>query len=285
SDLVWLDQAGKPTGTLSVKFSGLLGFRLSPDGGRVAVVLDAGVADIWVIDLRRGTRTRLTSGPVGNASPVWSPDGQWIAYGSLRDGHDNIYRRRSDGSGSEELLLADGNDNFPSSWSPDGHFLLFTGRTLGPQGQSWQLPLDGDRRPTPLLPGHEWAYGPKFSPDGHWITYQGSESGQQEVYLIPFPVRPGRWQVSVGGGMDARWERSGKAIVVIDRAGNLYSVPATLGHDTPQFGPPQRLFSFEYDLKRPRLELAPDGRFLAAVSQGGATSLTLMHPWMAALKK
>ncbi len=289
-ELAWLDRTGKTTGTLPLNLTGLLSFSLSPHGRRAAVVLDAGIADIWVIDLGRGTRTRLTAGPIGNTFPAWSPDGQWIAYTSLRDGHNNIYRRRADGSGSEELLLADGNTNIPSSWSPDGKTLLYTRAGDGPRSQIWQLPLDGDRRPTPLLPGHVWTRVPRFSPDGRWIAFTGGESGQLEVYVIPFPARPGQWQVSVNGGAfnggaDARWDRSGKSIVVIDSSGNLYSVPVTLAQATPQFGPPQRLFAIDYDPLSQRLDLAPDGRFLGTVSQAGETSLTLMHPWTAALKK
>ncbi len=283
TELVWLDQSGKPVATLPVKVSGLLGFRLSPDGGRAAMVLDQGSADIWVVDLRRGTRIRLTEGPAINNAPVWSPDGQWIAYASLRGGHSNIYRRRADGSGSEELLLADGNDNFPGSWSPDGKTLLFT-RSLGPRGQLFQMALGGDRTPSPLFPGSTGT-APLFSPDGHWVTYTGFESGQEEVYLVPFPARAGRWQVSVEGGMGARWFQNGKALLVIGIAGNLNVVSLAFKDGTPQFGAPQRLFSEDYDPLRSRLELAPDGRLLATVSQGRATSLTLMHPWMAALKK
>jgi len=60
--------------------------RLSPLGDRIALQIDVGANDIWILDLARGIRTRLTFGPVANMFPVWSPDGKWIAYGSQRNG-------------------------------------------------------------------------------------------------------------------------------------------------------------------------------------------------------
>ena len=80
--------------------------RLSPQGDRVALMLDSGINDIWSLDLTRGVRTRLTFGPVANTYPVWSPDGKWIAYGSTRPGSSGIYRKLADGSGAEETLIS-----------------------------------------------------------------------------------------------------------------------------------------------------------------------------------
>jgi hypothetical protein len=90
--LVWLDRSGKMTGTLADKLTNLQIARISPQGDRVALQIDTGANDIWVLDLTRGVRTRLTFGPVANYFPVWSPDGKWIAYASERNGHSYIFR-------------------------------------------------------------------------------------------------------------------------------------------------------------------------------------------------
>jgi Tol biopolymer transport system component len=103
--LVWMDRTGKKIATIADKFTNLMGAHISPQGDRVALQIDLGVNDIWVLDLARNVRTRLTFGPVANTDPVWSPDGKWIAYASIRNGHSNLYRKRSDGSGSEDVLL------------------------------------------------------------------------------------------------------------------------------------------------------------------------------------
>ncbi|MHB8734981.1 MAG: protein kinase domain-containing protein, partial [Terriglobales bacterium] len=286
AQLTWLDREGKPGSKLPVNISGLNSLSLSPSGDRAAIVLDHGVADVWVLDLARGVLTRLTFGPVTNTFPVWSPDGKWIVYSSLRSGRSAIYRKRSDGSGSEESLLVDENNDYPSSWSPDGNNLLFTHGTIGPTSTIWCLPLTGERKPFPLRALGNGAWAPQFSPDGHWISYASSEAGRFEIYLAPFPMREGKWQVSSNGGQDSRWDKSGNELTVIDDAGNLLSVPIRFQNATPQFGTPKRLFAFNYDVASPQLDEAPDGkRFLAVVVQGGGQSIVVMDHWTAALKK
>jgi WD40-like Beta Propeller Repeat len=80
--LVWMDRNGKQIGTVADKLTNLQTARISPQGDRIALQIDTGMNDIWVLDLVRGVRTRLTFGPVSNTFPVWSPDGKWIAYTS-----------------------------------------------------------------------------------------------------------------------------------------------------------------------------------------------------------
>jgi eukaryotic-like serine/threonine-protein kinase len=97
---VWIDRASgeQQPSAIEVPPTEL---ELSPDGRRAALLLsEAGNLDLWVADLERGTLTRLTfTGTV--RSPVWSPDGRWIAF-TERDG---IYRQRTDGGGAPEFLL------------------------------------------------------------------------------------------------------------------------------------------------------------------------------------
>src|ERR1017187_5916606 len=117
--LIWMDRNGKQIGTVAEKITNLQVARISPQGDRIALQIDSGMNDIWVLDLARGVRTRLTFGPVANAYPTWSPDGKWIAYTSDRNGHSNLYRKPSDGSGAEELLLTDDQVAIANCWSQD----------------------------------------------------------------------------------------------------------------------------------------------------------------------
>lgn len=176
---------------------------LSEDGKRAAVSLrtpQAGTHDIWLVDLARGLQTRFTFDPAEEFSPIWSPDGAHIVFNSGRKGHLDLYQKASSGAGTEEVLLADSLDKTPVSWSPDGRFILYVaaGGTTG--NDLWILPLAGDRKPFPFLQTSFNERQARFSPDGRWIAYDSNESGQNQVYVAPFPGPGGKWQVSASGG-------------------------------------------------------------------------------------
>src|SRR5258708_39358549 len=103
--LVWMDRDTKEVTAIAEKISGFQGAVLSPQGDRIALQVDTGENDIWVLDLARNVRTRLTFGPVANLKPVWSPDGKSIAYTSARNAQFVWCRKPSGGSGTEEALL------------------------------------------------------------------------------------------------------------------------------------------------------------------------------------
>jgi serine/threonine protein kinase/Tol biopolymer transport system component len=201
--LVWVDRTGKRIGVVADKLSNLQFARLPAQGDKVALVVDTGANDIWVLDLARGIRTRLTFGPVTNDFPVWSPDGKWIAYGSQSNGKNHLYRKLSDGSGAEELLLDDEQTLIPGDWSSDSKYLLYSrGPFFSNGAEIWALPLEGDRKPFLIVPhsASSYAGAGRLSPDGRWLAYSSNESGQTEVYVIPFRGGQGKWQVSQSGG-------------------------------------------------------------------------------------
>ena len=123
--MVWLDRQGKPIETLGPP-GNYRGLDLAPDGTRVAAHRHDGQGgDIWVSDGRRGTTARLTfDASQDNSSPIWSPDGTRIAFGSFRSGQWGLYQKPSDGTGNDELLLQSDVPVAPMSWSPDGHSIL-----------------------------------------------------------------------------------------------------------------------------------------------------------------
>ncbi|MFZ0792655.1 MAG: hypothetical protein WAM65_02725, partial [Candidatus Korobacteraceae bacterium] len=234
--LVWVDRVGKQISTIADNLTNLQRAVLSPQDDRVALEIDNGQSDIWVLDLARGVRTRLTFGPIANEWPVWSPDGKWIAYTSDRNGHANLSRKRADGSGTEELLYSEDQLASPNNWSRDGKYLIYS---RGPQGSEdiWALPLDGDRKPWLLVPHAANGY---LSPDGHWLSYVSNESGASEIYVAAFRG-PGKWQVSANGGVYAMWSGDGKELYYMDPRLNLFAVPVKEVQGALQFGSPQML--------------------------------------------
>ena len=284
--LVWMDRNTKQISTIADKLTDLQSGALSPQGNRVAMQINAGETDIWVLDLARGVRTRLTFGPVGNTDPQWSPDGAWIAYVSARDGRFGIYRKHSDGSGAEELLVSDELQIALTDWSRDGKFLLYS-RPLsgvGPIRESWSLPLEGDRKPARVL---DRGGNAKLSPNGHWLAFQSGESGTVQVYVVAVGGGQGKWQVSANGGVMPRWSKDGKELYYFDPTYNLFAVPINAAGSALQFGTPQTLVSNWTVPSVPLYDLSPDSKkiLLDRVPQQVSQSVTVVTNFTAGLKK
>jgi len=281
--LIWMDRGGKHITTIAEKFTNLQFANISPQGDRIALQIDAGENDIWVLDLARNIRTRLTFGPVANTIPVWSSDGKWIAYTSARNGIFNIFRKPSDGSGAEEQLLTNEQQQIiAENWSRDGKYLIYS-RRQSEGWQIWALPLEGERKPFLVIPRGSQG---QLSPDGHWLAYTSDESGVIEVYVVPFGGGQGKWQVStISGGMP-RWSKDGKELYYIDGSYNIFAVPVKDADGALQFGAPETLVS-TWSAPQVFYDVAPDGKkiLLLRVAQQVSQSVTVVTNFTAQLKK
>ena len=284
--LVWVDRSTKQISTIAEKLADMQSAVLSPQGDRVALQINAGETDIWVLDLARGVRTRLTFGPVGNTDPRWSPDGAWIAYVSARDGRFSIYRKHSDGSGAEELLVSDESQIALSDWSRDGKFLLYSQPLsgVGPLRRTWSLPLEGERKPALVL---DRGGNAKLSPDGHWLAYQSGESGTVQMYVVAFGAGQGKWQISANGGVMPRWSKDGKELYYFDPSNSLFAVPVNSAGNALQFGAPEKLVSNWTVPSVPLYDVSPDSKkvLLDRVPQQVSQSVTVVTNFTAGLKK
>jgi Tol biopolymer transport system component len=245
TQLGWIDRAGKPLESIGATGPYQNHPRLAPDGKRVVVArMDAKTRrqDIYVIDLTRGTESRLTFDPADDTLPIWSHDGNRIVWASNRTGTHQLYQKLASGVGQDELLLQSDVPLLPSSWSADGKFLLY-GRTDPKSGDDlWVMPLEGDRKPFPFLQTPFWDTDAQFSPDGRWIAYRTNESGRSEVYVQTFPVSGGRWQVSTNGGHHPQWRSDGKELFYCSTDGKLMAVDVKRG-GAFEAGLPKTLFN------------------------------------------
>ncbi|HKU24683.1 MAG TPA: hypothetical protein VJQ54_04375, partial [Candidatus Sulfotelmatobacter sp.] len=284
--LIWQDRTGKKIATIADKFSNLMGAYVSPQGDRVALQIDVGVNDVWVLDLARGVRTRLTFGPVQNTSPVWSPDGKWIAYASLRNNHSFVYRKRSDGSGAEEVVLGDDQTDTLTDWTRDGKYLLYSHGGMSLDSELWALPLQGERKPFMVVPHAAVLYGARVSPDGHWLAYESNESGTVQLYIVPFPSGQGKWQVTSKGSSIPAWTRDGKELFYMDPGFNLFAVSFKEVNGAPQLGPPEQI---PVTTSAPSVffDISPDGKkiLIDNVAQQVNPSVTVVTNFTAGLKK
>jgi Tol biopolymer transport system component len=299
--LTWVDSSGTARGTVGDPDGSLVRPRVSPDGRRVVVNRTVqGNTDLWLLD---GARTsRLTFDAAGDDWPVWSPDGTRIVFRSRRTGAGDLYQTLTNGAGGEERLVAGDQSMAPSSWSPDGRFLLY--QSIDPQTDSdfWVVPMEGDPTPSVFLktPFRE-VYG-AFSPDGRWVAYHSNESGRTEIYVRPFvpPVSPnsatgtpaaaagGQRQVSTAGGIMAVWRPDGNALYYLNPAGAMMAAPITVVGDGLEPGAPVVLFPTRIvgggvDNQTGRqYDVAPDGRFLINTeldAAGTAAPITLIQHW------
>jgi Tol biopolymer transport system component len=281
--LLWVDRNGKQLGTITDKLSNLRSMRISPQGDRIAIEMDNGLDDLWVLDVARGIKTRLTFGPVENAYPVWSPDGKWIAYTSDREGHSEVFRKPSDGSGAEELLLKEAEFHVPSDWSADGKYLIYAKGVSPADATVWALPLEGERKPWQVLARGVDAH---LSPDGRWLAYTSLESGAPEVYVVPFRGGQGKWQLSASGGQLPHWSKDGKELYYFDQSNNLSAVPVKDVGGALQFGATQTIVT---NWASPNIlyDITPDGKkfLLDEVSQQVSQSVTVVTNFTAGLKK
>lgn len=298
--LTWFDRAGNRGATVGEPANLGQNLERSPDQKSLAVqIADHGVLNVWIYDLSRGLRTRLTFDNVGAFSAVWSPDGRALAFASRRKEGIDLYQKPANGAGPEELLYTDASSKVPDSWSPDGRFLLYEKQNFKAT-ELWALPLrldqqSGPLKPLPVVqtPFFNAADG-RFSPDGRWIVYQSDESGRYEIYAVSFPpsAAGGKRQISNAGGASAQWRRDGKEIFYLGPDNRLMAAEIAVKEGALEVGKIQPLFLYPSGARRfyfaNGYDVTADGqRFLMPfpVGEKAAEPLTLIQNWAAELKK
>jgi eukaryotic-like serine/threonine-protein kinase len=265
-----VDRSGKPIFPLPEKGQ----FRdpkFSPDGKRVALrVIDGRTGHIYVKDLDRRTRPKVTFEGVDNRIPVWSPDGQQIAYSSNRGAAGtNIYLRRSDGTGVPEALTTGVGLKVPFSFTSKGDLLAVM------QEDSTSLDIGVlslvDKQLTPFVATPANETGPAFSPNGRWIAYQSDETGSWEVYVRPYPGPGGkRVPISDGGGVQPVWTKDGRELIYLGgpTMNRFMAVDIGVEGNELKLGTPQVLFEMPVAQPMPArwFDVSADGRRFAVLA-------------------
>jgi len=268
--LLWVERNGR-TSALSSQTLPFTCPRISPDGRRVAVEMETTPVSLWVYDLAREALTRVSFGE-DDHSPAWSPDGRRIAFESGRGPVHQLFVRASDGTGEDLGITSGALEHYLCDWSADGRLIAYVEYHPETSADLWLVEPDGERTARPFLKTRFFESEAAFSPDGRSIAYVSDESGRDEVYVRPLEGG-GKVQVSVDGGTEPAWARSG-AEIYYRSGGRMMVVPVRTTAEISA-GRPVALFegAYHYNKMPSRTyDVAADGRFVMVKAQqdGGA---------------
>jgi eukaryotic-like serine/threonine-protein kinase len=246
--------------------------RVSPDGQRLIVAMEAPTRDLWLYDVTSGTTTQVTFDS-GATSPTWTRDPKRVAFSSTRVGVLNLFTAIIGEPGRSERLVANENQQFSGSFAPDGAVVFTEQRSA--TGRDILLLPAGGRASRDLLASPADETSPKLSPDGQWLAYVSNEGGRNDVYVTPLSNPTKARRVSVEGGSEPAWASSARELfyrqgttmmaMTIDAAGQFQS-------------PARRLFDAEFvrgTLDAANYDVMPDGRFVMVQRASQSSDLTL----------
>lgn len=202
---VYLQQIEVPQRELVGTFPNMtIAPRFSPDGQKVIMSLlqDNGSANLYTMDLRTRTTTRLTATQAIDTSASYSPDGQKIVFESDRGGKPQIYVMNVDGSNQQRISFGDGSYSTPV-WSPRGDYIAFTKQF---QGQFSIGVMRPDGKGERVLTSGFHNEGPTWSPNGRVIMFFRQNQGQgPRIYTIDITGRNERMVPTPNDASDPAW--------------------------------------------------------------------------------
>ncbi len=297
--LVWVDRRGQeeaiPAPARAYQFP-----RLSPDETRVAVDALDQERDIWIWNFARKVLTPFTFNPGIDVQPAWSLDSRRLVWASdSGSGVTNLFWQFADGTGAPERLTESPNNQFSTSFAPNGQF-LFTETVADADVMILSLDKEfrKERPPQPLLHERFVEASAQVSPNGRWVAYEATDSGHFEVNVRPFPdVSNGHWRPSVasGGGSQPMWSSDGSELFYRAPTGALMGVRVGSGA-TWTSSVPVKVLDNRYDLggdiSARRYDVSRDGRrFLVLKDASGSdqtsapASLIVVENWFEELKR
>jgi serine/threonine-protein kinase len=262
--ITWLDASGKTVPLLAQ--AGTYGApRISPDGKLVAYLAAGGKgSDLWVYDLSRGTPTQLTFTGGLDSEVAWARDSKHLVY---NDGS-TLWWIRADGAGQRQAILDKVQNPRPFSFAPDGR-LIFT-PSVGGLPDVYTLPID-ITDPEHPKPGKAEPFltdptivevDPMFSPDGKFIAYSSNESGDEAVFVRPFPGPGGKWKVSTKGGKFPVWSAATHELFFLGSDDRIWTASYTTQGDSFSAGVPRVWSSTQVrrNSVQQNFDISPDGK-------------------------
>jgi Tol biopolymer transport system component len=294
--VVSVDLKGKSE-SLNFPAGNYYGPRFSPDGKNILITRVQEQSSLWIYGLERGTINRFSDNELSAFWGIWSPDCKNIILNTTLPGdtYSNIFRKRSDGSGTMDRLTT--NNYFhqlPQCWSADGKYLIYTELVNPKTGfDIWLLPMERDSAPRPFLNSELNEGLPAMSPDGRWLAYVTGNAGQEEVFVCSFPGKENILQISIMGGTEPLWAPDGKEIYYRDRAAKNLMGVSFIAEPELRVGKPAIVFPGNYattgSLAGRDYDISPDGKRFLMIEYGEekstVTQINIVLNWYEELKK
>jgi hypothetical protein len=255
SSVVWMDRKGTILNTVGDKDL-FWDVEISPNQQRAILPMGDPLREVWVQDLQRNTRTRLTLAGWADQA-VWSADGSAVYADIIRNGEWQLVSKKV--TGTETVLRRQKQTIVPRAASPDGKWIFAETDGI--------VRIPADREGTPdLIVNVTSARNPVVSPNGKWLAYQSDENGHTDIFVISLEHRESKWQVSPNGGDTPRWRGDGKELFYLDASRRMTVVPVTENGNVLDFGPPQTLFATTLRPQSRPYDVTKDGsKFLVDV--------------------
>ncbi len=225
-------EARRVEGAAPSWYSGRLDPAFSPDGSSIVYFMpELGPnGDLWIVPAAGGTPRQVTHDLTEAGGPIWTPDGRFIIFSSMRGGSRTLWRVRADGGAPEPLTAGAGEDVDPVL-SRDGRTLVYTNvrnqsslRALNPDTGAERVIVER-RRPTVF---------PRVSPDGSKVAFFGfGDVGDVQIFMVPMKggavlqLTQGKGQINTM----PRWSRDGSLVFYYEQrpGSSLRSIPASGG--------------------------------------------------------
>ena len=264
---------------------------LSPDGKWLAVarVANAEPMNIWIKRLDRGPSVTLTLEGNNNFGPAWTPNGRSVTFSSdhATDATD-LWTERADGGAPAVMQVHEKRNLYNAGWSPDGKWLIFRTDVSSPgSGDILAIRPGIDTAPVPVVATRFTEMTPALSPNGRWLAYVSNETGEDEIYVVPFPnTGAGKWPISAGGGTEPLWSHRGSELFYRAGSGDLVAVEI---HTQPRFslGRSAALFpatGFTSSRFGPQYAVAPNDRRFLMIRAGTPDKLIVVENWFEELR-
>jgi eukaryotic-like serine/threonine-protein kinase len=274
--------------------------RVSPDGKRIALGIDDGRrANIWIYDLSSASSIRQLTFGGRNRFPVWTADGQRVAFQSDREGDLGIFWQRVDGTDTAQRLTKPdrGVSHIPESWSRTGDRFLF-GASTGSSFSLWTFSVPAQKA-EPFSQGRSvFPLNAVFSPDGRWVAYAMYESstavdnpsGTTGIFVEPFPSTGAKNRI-LSRGLQPLWSPDGKQLFYV--SGALFMVTIRTAPAFEFSSPVQmpRPFQFSGPSAARAYDIMPNGQQLLGIVPSGqgqvgmSAQIQIVLNWFEELKR